>query len=154
MQALRKISVTQRPSWSNKLVESQSCSTSASRFCVSSWQSRSNNGFLKHKMKLPISEGVKPLWTRDRETDASSTRIFSHSGVWMSLKLPCPTAMWSNYRNSWHSERNSLASSSRRATVRYFAVLWSRLLVALLCVFLGFPRSCYCLWVPWKFSPA
>ena len=119
MQALRKISVTQRPSWSNKLVESQSCSTSASRFCVSSWQSRSNNGFLKHKMKLAISEGVKPLWTRDRETDVSSTRIFSHSGVWMSLKLPCPTAMSSNYRNSWHSECNSLEliKSSGRSPV-------------------------------------
>ena len=71
--------------------------------------SSSSNGFLKHKMKLAISEGVKPLWTRDRETDASSTRLFSHLGVWMSLNLPCPTAMWSNYRNSWHSERNSLA---------------------------------------------
>ena len=35
LRALRKISVTQRPSWSNKLVESQSCSTSASRFGVS-----------------------------------------------------------------------------------------------------------------------
>ena len=63
--------------------------------------------------------GVKPLWTRDRETDDSSTRIFSHSGVWMSLKLPGPTAMWSNYRNSWHSERNSLAliKSSGRSPV-------------------------------------
>jgi hypothetical protein len=105
----RSISVTQRPSWSNKLVESQSCSTSASRFCASSWQSRSNNGFLKYKMKLAICEGVEPLSTRDRKTDASSTRIFSHSGVWMSLQLPCPTAMWSNYRHSWRSERNSLA---------------------------------------------
>jgi hypothetical protein len=36
----------------------------------------------------------------NRETDASSTRIFSHAGVWISLKLPCPTAMSSNYRNS------------------------------------------------------
>ena len=81
--------------------------------------SSSSNGFLKHKMKLAISEGVKPLWTRDRETDASSTRIFSPSGVWMSLKLPCPTAMWSNYRNSWHSERNSwdLIKSSGRSPV-------------------------------------
>ena len=71
--------------------------------------SSSSNAFLKHKMKLAISEEVKPLWTRDRETDASSTRIFFHSGVWMSLKLPCPTAKSSSYRNSWHSERNSLA---------------------------------------------
>ena len=116
--------------------------------------SSSSNGFLKYKMKLAISEGVKPLWTRDRETDASSTRIFSASGVWMSLKLPCPTAMSSNYRNSWHSDRNSLASSSGRAAARYFAVIWASLLVAVLGVFLGFPRSCYCLWVPLKLSPA
>ena len=81
--------------------------------------SSSSNGFLKHKIKLAISEGVKPLWTRSRETAASSTRIFSPSGVWMSLKLPYPTAMWSNYRNSWHSERNSLAliKSSGRSPV-------------------------------------
>jgi hypothetical protein len=37
----------------------------------------------------------------------------------MSLKLPCPTSMWSNYSNSWHSERNSLAliKSSGRSPI-------------------------------------
>ncbi len=76
-------------------------------------------GFWSIKWNSLSRSGVKPLWTRDRETDASSTRIFSYSGVWMSLKLPCPTAMWSNCRNSWHSERNSLAliKSSRRSPV-------------------------------------